>query len=106
MSTIQHPISRGSFSPLSRSKKRVQEMARQISADFHGKTLHVVGVMENGFIFTADLVRQLTVPRGVSVRQAGSLNRLIPAPRKSSLARKLTSTGQHVPWLRSWCNRE
>ena len=40
-------------------KKRVQEMARRISADFHGKTLHVVGVMKNGFIFMADLVREL-----------------------------------------------
>jgi len=40
-------------------KKRVQEMARRISADFQGKTLHVVGVMENGFVFMADLVREL-----------------------------------------------
>src|SRR5436305_10069176 len=40
-------------------KKRVQEMARQISNDFRGRTLHVVGVMENGFIFMADLVREL-----------------------------------------------
>lgn len=40
-------------------KKRVQEMARQISNDFRGRTLYVVGVMENGFIFMADLVREL-----------------------------------------------
>jgi hypoxanthine phosphoribosyltransferase len=40
-------------------KKRVQEMARQISSDFKGKTIHVVGVMENGFILMADLVREL-----------------------------------------------
>jgi len=39
-------------------KKRVQEMARRISSDFKGKTVHVVGVMENGFIFMADLVRE------------------------------------------------
>ena len=31
-------------------KKHIQEIARQISADFQGKTLHVVGVMENGFV--------------------------------------------------------
>lgn len=43
-------------------RKRVQEMARQISYDFQGKTVHVVGVMENGFIFMADLVRELEVP--------------------------------------------
>lgn len=40
-------------------KKRVQEMARQISNDYRGKALYVVGVMENGFIFMADLVREL-----------------------------------------------
>jgi hypoxanthine phosphoribosyltransferase len=40
-------------------RKRVQEMARQISRDYRGKTLHVVGVMENGFILMADLVREL-----------------------------------------------
>jgi hypoxanthine phosphoribosyltransferase len=40
-------------------RKRVQEMARQISNDFQGRTLYVVGVMENGFIFMADLVREL-----------------------------------------------
>ena len=43
-------------------RKRVQEMARQISRDYQGKTIHVVGVMENSFIFMADLVRDLEVP--------------------------------------------
>jgi hypoxanthine phosphoribosyltransferase len=40
-------------------RKRVQEMARQISNDYRGRTLYIVGVMENGFIFMADLVREL-----------------------------------------------
>jgi hypoxanthine phosphoribosyltransferase len=43
-------------------RKRVQEMARQISHDFEGKTIHAVGVMENGFIFMGDLVRELSGP--------------------------------------------
>lgn len=43
-------------------KKRVQEMAHRIAADFEGKTIYVVGVMENGFVFMADLVRELNVP--------------------------------------------
>ena len=42
-------------------KKRVQEIARQVSADFKGKTLYVVCVLENGFMFMADLVRDLDV---------------------------------------------
>jgi len=43
-------------------KKRVQEMARQISRDYQGRTLHVVAVLENGFMFMADLVRELNLP--------------------------------------------
>lgn len=42
--------------------KRVQEMARQISEDYRGNTIYAVGVLENGFIFMADLVRDLEVP--------------------------------------------
>ena len=45
--------------PAKQIRKRVQEMARQISNDFRGRTLYIVGVMENGFIFMADLVREL-----------------------------------------------
>jgi hypoxanthine phosphoribosyltransferase len=43
-------------------RKRVQEMARRIAADFQGKTIYMVGVMENGFVFMADLVRELDLP--------------------------------------------
>ena len=42
--------------------KRVRELARQISEDYRGKTLHAVCVLENGFIFMADLVRGVEVP--------------------------------------------
>lgn len=41
---------------------RVREMARQISNDYRDKTICVVGVLENGFMFMADLVRYLEVP--------------------------------------------
>jgi len=37
-------------------------MARRIAADFQGKTVYIVGVMENSFIFMADLVRELDLP--------------------------------------------
>jgi hypoxanthine phosphoribosyltransferase len=43
-------------------QKRVREMARQISDDYRGRTLHTLAVLENGFIFMADLVRELEVP--------------------------------------------
>lgn len=43
-------------------QKRVRELARQISADYRGETVHILGVLENAFIFMADLVRSIEVP--------------------------------------------
>jgi hypoxanthine phosphoribosyltransferase len=48
--------------PAEQIEKRVREMARQISDDYRGKTVHVLGVLENGFVFLADLVREMEVP--------------------------------------------
>jgi len=46
----------------SQIRKRVRELASQINRDFRGKTLHVVSVLENAFVFTADLIRALKMP--------------------------------------------
>jgi hypoxanthine phosphoribosyltransferase len=43
-------------------RKRVGEIARQVSKDYAGKTLYAVGVLENSFIFMADLVRAVDIP--------------------------------------------
>ena len=43
-------------------QKRVAELARQINTDYAGKELHVLCVLPNGFMFAADLVRQLEMP--------------------------------------------
>lgn len=43
-------------------QKRVKEMGRQISNDYRGQTIHVLGVLENSFLFMADLVRALEPP--------------------------------------------
>ncbi len=48
--------------PAEQIQKRIREMARQISDDYQGKTIHVLGVLENSFMFMADLVRVLEVP--------------------------------------------
>ncbi len=42
--------------------KRIAELAKQISQDYRGKTLYAVAVLEDSFIFMADLVRALEVP--------------------------------------------
>ena len=43
-------------------QKRVKELGRQISNDYQGKTIQALAVLENSFIFMADLVRALEVP--------------------------------------------
>lgn len=46
--------------------RRVDELAREISADYAGKDeLLLVGVLRGAFVFLADLTRRLTVPHRV-----------------------------------------
>ena len=48
--------------PAEQIQKRVREMGRQISDDYQGRSIHLLALLENGFIFMADLVRALEVP--------------------------------------------
>lgn len=43
-------------------QKRVKELGRQISDDYKGQTIQLLAVLENAFMFVADLVRALDVP--------------------------------------------
>ena len=43
-------------------QKRVKELARHISDDYEGQTIQALAVLENAFMFMADLVRALEVP--------------------------------------------
>ncbi len=43
-------------------QKRVRELGRQISDDYRGHTVVALGILENAFIFMADLVRAMDVP--------------------------------------------
>lgn len=43
-------------------QKRVKELGRQISDDYKGHTVQVLAVLENAFMFLADLVRAVDVP--------------------------------------------
>jgi hypoxanthine phosphoribosyltransferase len=43
-------------------QKRVKELGRQISDDYRGQTVQMLAVLENAFMFLADLVRAIEVP--------------------------------------------
>ena len=42
--------------------ERVQELGIEISSDYKSKELVVISLLRGSFIFTADLVRELTIP--------------------------------------------
>lgn len=44
---------------------RVQELADQISRDYRGQRLYMVGILKGAFIFMADLTRALSIPHVV-----------------------------------------
>lgn len=43
-------------------QNRVQELANQISVDYAGRELIVIGILRGAFIFMADLIREISVP--------------------------------------------
>lgn len=43
-------------------KAKVKEVADKISRDYDGESIVVISVLTGAFIFTADLVRKLTIP--------------------------------------------
>jgi hypoxanthine phosphoribosyltransferase len=50
------------FFPKEVIDRRVRELAAEISRDYQGKDLLIVGVLKGAFIFMADLIRDLTIP--------------------------------------------
>jgi hypoxanthine phosphoribosyltransferase len=52
--------------------QRVQELAEEISRDYAGGELIVVGILKGAFIFMADLIRFLQVPIQVDFAQLAS----------------------------------
>jgi len=53
-------------------RERVQELGREISRDYAGCELLLVGILKGAFIFLADLARCLTVPVWVDFMAAAS----------------------------------
>ncbi len=42
--------------------KKIAILAKQISEDYAGKSLVILGILNGSFMFVADLVRQITIP--------------------------------------------
>ena len=43
-------------------ERRVQEIAAQLSADYAGREIIIIGILKGAFIFMADLIRAMNIP--------------------------------------------
>jgi hypoxanthine phosphoribosyltransferase len=80
-------------------QKRVRELARQISHDYKGKSVHALAVLENGFIFLADLVRSIEVPvicQFIKPRYRPQLTDDLPGMMEIFFSHELDIRGQHL----------
>jgi hypoxanthine phosphoribosyltransferase len=76
--------------------QRVEELGRQISADYQGRELHLVGVLNGAFIFLADLVRQLSIPCQICFLQASSYKDQKVSSGEVTLMHNLDLSGKDV----------
>lgn len=53
-------------------QKRVKELASQISRDYAGRELIMIGILRGAFIFMADLIREITIPCRVDFARLAS----------------------------------
>ncbi len=52
--------------------ERIKELGKTISEDYKGKKLYVLSLLRGSFIFTSDLVREITVPVNIGFMSTSS----------------------------------
>jgi len=52
--------------------RRVRELADQLSADYAGRELLVIGILKGSWVFLADLVRHMTIPAVIDFMMVSS----------------------------------
>lgn len=84
--------------PAERIQERVEELARQIAADYQGRPVTIVGVLTGCLMFLADLVRRLDLPLKICLIQASSYRGAVTAPGKLHVEQDLIPDlrGRHV----------
>jgi hypoxanthine phosphoribosyltransferase len=66
-------------------RDRVAELARQITADYQGRPITILGVLTGSLMFVADLVRQLGLPTRIAFLQASSYRGATTTPGQLAL---------------------
>lgn len=65
--------------------QRVGELAEQITRDYAGRPLTLVGVLTGSLVFLADLMRRIDIPHKISLLQASSYRGTATTPAKLHL---------------------
>lgn len=78
--------------------EKAKELGKKISQDYEGEELVLVGVLKGGFVFMADLMREITIPVDMDFIAVSSYGN---ATRSSGVVRiikdiDLTVTNKHV----------
>jgi hypoxanthine phosphoribosyltransferase len=53
-------------------QQRVQELGAEISSDYEGKELVLIGILKGGAVFMSDLMREITLPVGIDYMSVSS----------------------------------
>ncbi|EDS76826.1 hypoxanthine phosphoribosyltransferase [Clostridium botulinum C str. Eklund] len=53
-------------------QERIEELGKEISSHYEGKKLYVLSLLRGSFIYTADLVRKITVPTKIGFMTTSS----------------------------------
>jgi len=90
---LKEPMAKGLelLIPRKDIEQAVSRLAAEISADYRGRKLVVVGILKGAFIFMADLVRQLDLPIEVDFITVSSYGGGTETSRKVSLQQGLTT---------------
>jgi len=79
-------------------RERIQQLGRQISADYSGQEVLVVGILKGAFIFMADLVREMQLPVMIDFLQVSSYGRSTVSSGEVHILKDLDDAieGKHV----------
>ena len=71
-------------------RTRIRELGQQISQDYQGKDLVVIGVLKGAYVFFADLVRVIQLPIQIDFLIATGTKKVGPLPKTVKIWTELT----------------
>ena len=79
-------------------KNRVQEIARQITADYQGKEIMLISVLRGSFVFMADLCRAIDLPCTVDFMAVSSYGKGTKSSGQVQITKDLSEdiTDRHI----------